>query len=317
MTDEGPDQPTGPLRPTVIAVGPRKAIAPKAATAKVDLPRTATSPTLMPGSAPVRLAVDPAHLQRLAPKAGPATLDAARQMLSALIPAHMTDRQALFWAQDLQELHGKMVEDHLALMRDPLLRDMPTHLKRLQNLLFRFDLEAICTKGGLLSGVFRSTSRVIDTPAELQSARDEIEQLLRLLSGALEGLVTLKSRLELGAERMQSLGDRVEGASLAAAYLAETADPRLALAFLERHRSLATTLIQIRSAQVQHPLQAGLPARLVLAIQNIALVALPAWLERLALFQRKLASDHRPSLTEARDLSFRLADLMPLFPQPE
>lgn len=308
MTDDGPEHRRGGLRPTVIDVNLRKAARPHAAK---------SAPTVMPGSAPVRLSIDPADLQRLAPNASSEVLAAAISLLGSLIPAHLSDRQALFWAQDLQEMHGRLVEDNLELMRDPLLREIPTHLKRLRDLLVRFDLESILTKSGLLTEAFRRVSGRIDTGAELQSARVEIEQLLHLLTGALDGLVDLKSRLDLRAEQLKPLGGRVEAASLAAAYLAETTGPKLQSAFQERRKSLSTTLIQIRSAEVQHAAQSSLPARLVVAIQNIALVALPAWLERLANFQAKLASSHRPSLTEARELNFRLADLIPLFTQTE
>jgi len=292
-------------RPTVIEVAPRKPAG------------RATTPTVMPGSTPVRLVVDRDRLQRLDPKAGAATLACAEAILSNLIPAHLTNRQALFWAQDLQEEHGRLVGDHLDLMRHPQLRQVPAHLQRLQSLLMRFDLQAMTAKAGLLAGVFRAASGVIDTPAELQAARAEIDHLLHLLSGAMEGLADLKSRLDLRAAKLADLGNRVEAATLAAAYLAEAAPGPLTHAFAERRGSLAATLIHIRSAEFQHVQQSSLPARLVLAIQNLALVALPAWLERLAHFQAKLERGTRPSLTEARDLTFRLTNLIPLFPQME
>lgn len=305
MGAEDQDPPPARLRPTVMPVAPR----PPAA--------TRPAPTLMPGSAPLRLTVETERLVRLAPTAGPEALAAAHSLLAALIPAHLTDRHALFWAQDLQEAHAQLVQDRLALLRDPLLREIPTHLDRLRDLLSRLDLGALCRPGGLWTGVFRKTSRVIDTPGELQAARAEMDHLLRLLAGALEPLVDLKARLDQGAARMQPLAHKIEAASLAAAYLAETAAPHLTRAFQERRTSLSTSLVQIRTAEAQHVLHTALPARLVVAIQNLVLVALPAWLERLSQFQGKLESGRSPSLTEARDLGFRLADLMPLFPQPE
>lgn len=321
MPQDPPDPPPKPLRATVMPDAPRKAVTQARKTAPQNplgqataLPRL--SPTAMPGTTPERLTVSPDDLRRLAPKARPATLEAAAALLTRLIPAHLSDRDALFWAQDLQEAHAALVNDRLELLRAPDLREVPVHLARLKALLGRFDLTALCSKG-LLSAAFRKASRVIDTAEEIAAARIEINELLTLLTAALEGLAALKSRLEAQAVALQALEAQVEAAVIAAAYLAEAAAPHLSRSFQDRRHSLGLTLLQIRTGQAQHPVEASLPARLVVAIQNIALVALPAWLESLAQFQARLKSSHAPSLTEARDLTYRLADLMPLFPQPE
>lgn len=317
MAQDPPDRPPKPLRATVMPEGPGKPLARKPAPKSPEagaLPRLA--PTAMPGSAPQRLAVAPDQLRRLAPKAAPAMLEAAMALLTRLVPAHLSDRDALFWAQDLQEDHAALVNDRLALLRAPELREVPVHLARLKALLGRFDLTALCSKG-LMSAAFRKASRVIDTGEEIQAARVEIAELMAHLTGALDGLAALKSRLEAQALALQALAVKVEAALIAAAFLAEAAPPHLTRSFQDRRHSLGLTLVQIRTADLQHPVEASLPARLVVAIQNIVLVALPAWLESLGHFQSRLDRGMGPSLTEARDLTFRLADLIPLFPQME
>lgn len=312
------DQDRLPPRPTVmgpVAPAKRAAKAPvEARAAQPDRPRT---PTAMPGTAPARIALDEALLARAAPGVAEPVVAEARAILSKVIPAHLDDRATLFWGQDLQKTHRALLDERLKLLKSPLLRETPLHLSRLRDLLMRLDPETLAKPGGVMAASFRQLSRTVDTPEELAAARAEIEVLLRLLAEAGEGLATLRAQLVPQGERLAELGDRVEAMALAAAYLAETADPRFARSLRERRDSLRATAIQIRSGQMLHEGEADLPARLVLAIQNLALVALPAWLQNLALFEARLASGRPPSLTDARDLTFRLHDMLSLFPRTE
>ena len=191
------------------------------------------------------------------------------------------------------------------------------HLARLRQILASIDPEALAVPGGLGTQAFRRLSRLIDTPDEVAEARAEIDALLRLLTEAQTGLMGLRDQLQRHAMALQTIEAQVEAQALAAGWLALHAAPEHRRSFAERRSSLLATLLQIRSAALQLANDTEMPTRLILAVQTIALVALPAWLERLSHLQTRLAQGRTPTPTEARELAFRLNDLLPLFPRTE
>lgn len=280
-----------PFRPTVM--GEVRAKPPNSA--------PQLGPTLMPGHTPERFEPDLSDLTRDAGLA-----EAASGILRGLIPDHITPRLALSWGQALQETHRDQMADRLALSRAPVLQETTAHLARLRAILSRIDPEALSAPS-LATRMLAPLTRLIDTPAELTAARAEIEMLLRFLSQAQVGLHAHREALETHAASLHDLGSQIEAMALAARWLAAHAPQ--ARSFEDRAESLRATLIQIRSAELQLTAEVELPSRLILAVQNIALVALPAWLEQLS----RLGP--RPSPTETRALAFRLHDLFPLFPK--
>lgn len=272
-----------PLKPTVIGAVRRKTL----------------SPTLMPGTTPGRFQPEAAELT-----GSDAAVTAALEMLRALVPAHFGAKQALFWGQEAQEDHRALTGQAVALSQAPALRETSAHLSRLRDILARIDLEAMAERG-FGARIMARVNRLIDTPAELAEARGEIETLLRLLTQGQEALIAHQAALSAQARAMEALATRIEALALAAGWLAShTAEAR---ALQDRRASLMASLVQLRANLIQTTSDAELPARLILAVQNIALVALPAWLSQAARGPR--------SLTEARDLAFRLHDIFPLFPK--
>ncbi|MBC7477378.1 MAG: hypothetical protein H7317_04695, partial [Pseudorhodobacter sp.] len=221
------------------------------------------------------------------------------------------------WGQDLQVAHRDLMQERLAVSQAPLLRETTSHLTRLRQILSSIDPEALAPPGGIGTHAFRRLSRLIDTPDELARARGEIDALLRLLTPAQTGLMTLRDQLQRHATALQTMEAQVEAQALAAGWLTQNAAPEHCRSFADRRNSLAATLLQIRSATLQLTNDIVMPSRLILAVQTIALVALPAWLDRLSHLQNRLSQGRTPTPTEARELAFRLNDLLPLFPRTE
>jgi hypothetical protein len=73
--------------------------------------------------------------------------------------------------------------------------------------------------------------------------------------------------------------------------------------------SLSATAAQMRQGDALHRLQLQQPLDLIGIIQNVALVALPGFLAGLAALLA-LATSRGASPTEARDMSWRLRDLL-------
>ena len=106
---------------------------------------------------------------------------------------------------------------------------------------------------------------------------------------------------------------QVEASAIGALFLAERLrqdDAALAQCFVERSMSLTQTLAQMRQAGSTQELQIEQPIRLIGAIQNVALVVMPAFIGSIASIATLGASKTTISPTEAGELAYRLRDII-------
>ncbi|MBI3674767.1 MAG: hypothetical protein HY245_15370, partial [Rhizobiales bacterium] len=165
---------------------------------------------------------------------------------------------------------------------------------------------------GVVGHYLKHLSRKIDTPEELDAARVELGQLVKLMGAALDGLLDHKEKLDRHMGRIDDLGNEVEAASLAAEFLSvhlRGTAPKLSQRFVERGLSLTQTVAQIRSGASMRQAQIEQPLRLVGAVQNVALVMLPAWLESIASVMT-LAQIRKPTATEAGELAYKIGNIL-------
>lgn len=299
-----PSRAAKPLRAPaqVAAVAPRKA---------VEL-----GPTAIPGVERKRIAVDRSDLAKLSPQGRPTVLGQARGLIEAFVVEGARDRQAVLWGHRLQQDYSELVSRSLELSQAEIVKRVTAYIGRMSEILGAIDLEAVCGVApgrGLLTLYFKSVNSRIDTPEELQRARVELDQLLALLSAALEPLLSLKETLEQHCRRVEEIGDEVEAAALAAeflsAHLGEIAKP-LSQRFLERSMSLTQTVVQIRGNAALRTLQIEQPLRLIAAIQNVALVMVPGWLGSIAAVTAMLEQKRQVTPTQAGELTHQLRTIL-------
>ena len=157
--------------------------------------------------------------------------------------------------------------------------------------------------------LFQGINSRIDTPGELAQAQAELEQLLALMGGALDPLLDLKDRLLRLSGSMEGTAAQVEASAIGALFLSERlrqGDAALAQCFVERSMSLTQTLVQMRQAGSTREIQIEQPIRLIGAIQNVALVVMPAFIGSIASIATLSASKTTISPTEAGELAYRL-----------
>lgn len=319
------------LRPTVIGSagsslhGPAAAVAQDqdppppvrrvSAAAPVVQPPVVRQPTAMPGAARTRIEVAVRDLQALSPGAEAGVYLQAQALVGSFIVAKSAQRKAILWGHDLQKSHGELVTEMLALARSPVLRQVEGYLARMMDILGSIDLKAVCGQGGrsVVSRLFQGVNKRIDTPGELAKAQTELEQLLALMGGALDPLLDLKDRLLRLSASMEGTATQVEAAAIGALFLSERLrqdDAALAQCFAERSMSLTQTLAQMRQAGSTRALQIEQPIRLIGAIQNVALVVMPAFIGSIASITSLGASQTTVSQTEAGELAYRLRDII-------
>jgi len=304
----------GPLRPTVMkAPAARERVRPAETppAAAIAAPASA-GPTTVRGTRRERVTVTPRELAALAPEATPATCAGAARLLAGTVVETLTERKAVLWGHDLQKAYGDLMTGTLALAQDPLAEQARAHVDRMTQILAAVDLMAVCGhgKGGLLAHVARAMSDRIDTPAELGQALGELQLLVQRLGAATDGLAGLADRLQRHAGAVARLEAEVDAAALAALWLARHAEGEaLAHRFTDRAMSLSATVAQMRQGDSLHRLQLQQPLDLIGVIQNVALVSLPGFLTGLAALLA-LATSRGASPTEARDMSWRLRDLL-------
>lgn len=314
------------LRPTVIGPAGASLRSPGgAAPQPVDAPSPARrvpaatpvvrQPTAMPGAERIRIEVAARDLEALSPGAAAAVYQQARSLIGAFVLGKGAQRKAILWGHDLQKAHGDLVTKMLALARSPVLRQVEGYLARMMDILGSIDLMAVCGHGrdSVVGRLFQGVNRRIDTPGELAKAQAELEQLLALMGGALDPLLDLKDRLLRLSGSMEGAAAQVEAAAIGALFLSERLrqdDAALAQRFAERSMSLTQTLAQMRQTGSTRESQIEQPIRMIGAIQNVALVVMPAFIGSIATIATLGARKTTVSPTEAGELAYRLRDII-------
>ena len=272
-------------------------------------------PTAIPGAERKRIEVAVSDLQALSPGAAAGVYQQARALVGAFVVDKASQRKAILWGHNLQQVHGDLVTEMLALARSPVLRQVEGYLARMMDILGSIDLMAVCGHGGdsLVGRLFQGINSRIDTPGELAQAQAELEQLLALMGGALDPLLDLKDRLLRLSGSMEGTAAQVEASAIGALFLAERLrqdDAALAQSFVERSMSLTQTLAQMLQTGSTREIQIEQPIRLIGAIQNVALVVMPAFIGSIASIATLSASKTTISPTEAGELAYRLRDII-------
>lgn len=318
----------GPQERDKAGIGPKPTVMtaqslaarPSRAPAQVNAPSPRNAgparPTAIPGVARKRIAVDRADLARLSPQSAPGVLDEARRLVQAFVVEGARDRQAVLWGHRIQQDYSELVSRSVELSQADVMKRVTAHLGRMTDILGAIDLEAVCGVAparGLLTQYLKTVNSRIDTPEELQRARVELDQLLMLMGGALEPLMSFKDTLERHSRRIEEIADEVEAAALAAEFLAahlgDSAKP-LSQRFLERSMSLTQTVAQIRGSASMRTLQIEQPLRLIGAIQNVALVMVPGWLGSIAALATMLEEKRQVTPTQAGELTYQLRTIL-------
>jgi hypothetical protein len=310
----------GKLRPTVIAAPAAKPTAAKVAERTGTVVKTcrpaATEPTAIPGVERKRLAVDLSALRKAAPASTPAVLSRTLRLLQAVVVETMTDRDTILWGHRLQQDYSELMSRTLELAQDVVLTKVTGYVGRMTNILSSVNLTAVCAAGpdqGLLSRYLKSANRQIDTPAELDAARLELDQLVKLMGASMDQLLMFKATLEKHSNRIDDIGDEVDASALAALFLSEhlrDKQPALSQRFLDRSMSLTQTVAQIRGSASMRAEQIDQPLRLIAAIQTVALVTVPGWLGSIASLGAMLQSRRIPTPTETGELAYQLKSIL-------
>jgi dihydroxyacetone kinase DhaKLM complex PTS-EIIA-like component DhaM len=303
-----------PLRPTVVVPPDRTS---KPGNRKARSPETGqraaapvTTPTAIVGVEPARIDVTVERLRKLSPGVRQGVVEGAMRLVAGVVPAKLTDRKAIMWGHELQQTYGTLVADTLTLSQAPLFRKVESYLTRMMDILQSVDIMAACghDEGGVGS-LFKGVNSRIDRPSELKAACGELDQLVRLMNGTLKELLAIKEKLESFRIAMDNIAVDVEGAALAALYLSEHAragNPTLAQRLVDRSISLTQTLSQIRAGSSVRDIQIEHPIRMVGAIQNVALVAMPDLLTSVAAVTSLAGRASGISRTAAGELKYKI-----------
>jgi hypothetical protein len=239
-------------------------------------------PSVVPGT--IRRGVEvslPALAQRF-PAAMPEALQQAQRLLQATIVDTLSASQAARWGEEAQQRYGVLVDASLQITQANTVQTSLRHVARLHALLQGIADEWVApAKSPLL--FWKSNA---GPAAQLQASQGELAQLRQHLAEALPALRSLQAELQGIGSELAPLAVQLEALSLAAHYLADTldsaADPR-AHALMQRASALAQTVLHIHGGlQLRQGSQHSLDG-LIHRIQDTVLLALPAWMEKVAL----------------------------------
>ncbi len=246
------------------------------------------APSVVPGTIRRGVEVSLPELAQRFPAATPEALQHTQQLLQSTIVDTLSTAQAARWGDEAQQRYGALVDASLHITQSTTLQTSLRHIARLHALLQDMAEEWLAPAKTPLRFWKRSAG-----PAErLQASQGELAQLRQHLADALPALRTLQADLQGVCSELAPLAVRLEALSLAAHYLADAltdtdtdgagADPR-AYALLQRASALAQTVVHIQGGlQLRQGSQHSLDG-LIHRIQDTVLLALPAWMEQVAL----------------------------------
>jgi hypothetical protein len=273
-----------------------------------------TAPTVIIGAERKRIAVTVDDLESLSPGTKPEVLERAVRLVEGYVVEDASDRTVVLWGNQLQRDYADLVSRALAGAQADVLTRVTVHLDRMADILRSIDLVSVAGTGrggGRLEKYLKKMSKKIDTREELLSARIELDQLVNLMSAAMDDLLDLKLQIEQSSHGIDQLGDEVEGSALGAQFLStylQGKDEELSQRFLERSMSLTETALQIRGSVSMRDSQIEQPLRLISAIQNVALVMVPGWLGSIA--SLTALAGREPTPTEAGEMAFQLRKIL-------
>ncbi|WP_395015369.1 hypothetical protein [Dongia sp.] len=309
-----PGEKKGGPRPTVVTPPPARK-KPTKTSAEAGKPAPAVrTPTAIPGVERKRIPIDATRLRDLAFGSDARTCALAVGLVQTFVLDKATERKVILWGQDVQTSHSELIAQVLKLSQTPIFVRIEGYIDRMMTILKSIDVVSASgnAQGGIAS-YFRGINNKIDTPEELDVAQRELDQLIKHMRRGLDELLDLKDQLETQAKRLDELAVASEASALAASFLAQylqNEKPNLAQGFTQRSASLTQTLTQIRQNDSVREMQINYPLRLVHAIQDVALVALPDVIASIAsavsLNGRKLSL----SPTEAGELHYKLRDII-------
>ena len=275
----------GALRPAPTTVAPQPGVAPIASPSASSGAQKAP-PSVVPGTIRRGVEVSLPELAQRFPAAMPEALQQAQRLLQATIVDTLSATQAARWGEEAQQRYGALVDASLQITQATTLQTSLRHVARLHALLQGIADEWLApAKSPLL---FWKTSA--GPAALLQASQGELAQLRQHLAEALPALRSLQAELQGIGSELAPLAVRLEALSLAAHYVADAladpsdsgADPR-AHALLQRASALAQTVLHIHGGlQLRQGSQHSLGG-LIHRIQDTVLLALPAWMEKVAL----------------------------------
>lgn len=314
---------TGKLRPTVIDhLGGGAGTAPSAGGAQAPseprhppAPRV-FGPTAVPGVERKRIRASLEEFKKLSPGVSPDVLEMALRLVETYVEEEATDRTAVLWGQRSQEDYSELVSKNLSLSQADALLTATGYLNRMMEILRSIDIEAVASDtraGGTIGEYLKGLNKKIDTLEELEAARVELDQLVKLMSAALDELLDLRERIEKQSRRIDEIGDEVDAAAVAAQFLSDyesKRSPQLSRRFFERSMSLTQSAVQIRGSTTIRATQIEQPLRLIDAIQNVALVTLPGWLGSIASLSVLFRGERKLTPTEAGELARQLRTIV-------
>lgn len=300
-------------RPTVMTPPAHTVPRPVAGTPPQGRTPVVGAPTTIAGIERKRIPVTVDDLKRVSPEAGAQVLAEALRLIQAYVVEDTSDATVVLWGQRAQQEYADLVSELLARSQADVLARVTVHLDRMTAILGSIDLAAIAgiERSGPLSEYLKRATRKIDTREELEAARTELAQLVSLMRGEMDGLLALRAQIERASSRIDRIGGDVEAAALSAQFLSEylrSSDEGLSRRLLERGMSLTQSALQIRGSASLRESQIEQPLRLIGAIQDVALVTVPAWLGSIA--SLTTLARRRPTPTEAGEMAFQLQKIL-------
>jgi hypothetical protein len=247
-------------------------------------------PFVVPGTIRTGLVVETNELAKLFPTASTEVICLAKNILSDTILESLTQERAATWGIQDQKTYSKLVDESLAISTSATLQSCLHHMDRLQSILKSL-AEAMLDAPKKGFKFWRNEKSSFDL---LEESLNELTQLRQQLASHLPDLKVMQSDIQRVGVNLINLSAQLTAQGICANYLAERLDA-------SDMRTQALSQQSIAMQQLTAHIQSGMVLRqsslqtissLVQRIQDTVLIALPSWIEKIALVaQAKILND--------------------------
>ena len=236
-------------------------------------------PSQMNGTVRRAVSIDGDSLARLLPGVPAPRLGEVVDLMGSVVLETLSTVRAAAWGEGVQRAYAEFVHDALVCARAPILEE---GVHRLQRLYVIFDEFSSVLNPDVSN--FRALLRGQASPRTLvDKHRVELDQLRRHLDDVLPKLEAVQGTHAALAARASRLSVSLQNHALAAQALAELvahSDAGVDRVLVERGMSLVRAGAQLRESELNRATQAARLDILVVTIRDVALGALPAWVEQ-------------------------------------
>jgi hypothetical protein len=253
-------------------------------TPKQNQTSSAKRQSVMPGTVRKTLKVEINELKQKFPATDIKVLRAAEVILGRIVVETLSNTQCVQWGVDIQKKHTSIVDESLKLTENKTVQDSLRHMGRLYEI-----LDSIASRFSSSDQGLKFWKKLKSPWEDFNDNRAEIDQIRNILSNAGAAITDIETKLKQLSNKSTQLIVDLDASSIASEYLSgmQGMQESKSSPLLARSMALKQTVAHIKQGVTLRQANVNDISGLAMNIQDVILITLPGWIEKVALIGRK------------------------------